>query len=582
VAGIAAGTGASFSGIAKDASLIAIQVFSVFNSSCGSEPPPCARAFTSDIISGLEQVYALRSGLRIASANLSLGGGGSTLACDSDPAKAIIDQLRAAGIATVAAAGNNGFTNALSTPACVSTAISVGSTTDGTPGFAQADQVSVFSNSSPLLTLWAPGEVITSSVPGGGFAVLAGTSMAAPHVAGAWAVMKQRNPQASVSDVQNALTDTGRPILDARNNVTKSRLDLAAALQALAPVCTYAVAPVALTFARAGGSATVSVMTSAGCPWSASSTAPFVTATCTVAGCVGGAVQVTVPPNPSTGPRSGTISIAGVIMTVTQQGFDQGDMDGDGRADLFWQNTTNGQLAIWTMNGATVTSTQMLSASVPDLAWHIAGTGDLDGDGFADIVWQHDGDGAVAAWFMRGTQVLFGRSLSIPQVADTNWRVRGVADFNGDGYADLVWQHQTEGWLAVWFMAGVQVIGTDYLSVNQVDPLWKIAGAADTDGDGIPEIVFQHQTQGLLASWTVSGTVVSNARFLSVNQMPDPNWQIHGVGDVDGDARADLIWQNTATGALGVWFLNGSTVTIQQNLSIQQVSDTHWQIVGSR
>jgi len=582
VAGIAAGKGAAFSGIARDASLVAIQVFSEFDSSCGWTLPPCIQAFTSDIISGLEQVYALRPGLRIASVNLSLGGGASTTACDADPTKAMIDQLRAAGIATVIASGNNGFTDALSAPACVSTAVSVGSTTDGTPGFAPADQVSPFSNSSSLLDLWAPGDVITSSVPGGGFEAFAGTSMAAPHVAGAWAVMKQRNPSASVSDIENILTGTGRLILDGRNGVTKPRIDVAAAVQALAPVCMYAAAPLALTFPRGGGSATVSVTTAAGCSWSAVSNDPFVSVECSVAGCSGGSVQVSASPNLASLPRRGTISVAGITVSVTQQGVDQGDLDGDGRADLFWQNTETGELALWTMNGATVTSTWTLSARVPDVSWHVAGTGDLDGDGFGDIVWQHDGDGVVAAWFMHGTEVLFGRVLSIPQVADADWRIRGVADFNGDGYADLIWQHQTEGWLAVWRMSGAQVIGTEYLSVNQLDPLWKIAGAGDTDGDGVPEIVFQHQTQGWLASWTVNGTTVSNTRLLSVNQMPDPNWRIHGVGDVDGDGRADLIWQNLATGALGVWLLNGSTVTLQQNLSIDQVSDRRWLIVGPR
>ena len=581
VAGIAVGKGSAFSGIAKDASLVAIQVYSAFNSGCGSVAPPCPMAFTSDIVSGLEQVYSLSTVLHIASVNLSLGGAVSVSACDSDPTKAMIDQLRAAGIATVVAAGNGGFLNALSSPGCVSTAISVGSTSDGTPGFSPADQVSAFSNSSTLLTLWAPGEVVTSSVPGGGFATFQGTSMAAPHVAGAWAVLKQRNPLASVSAVVNALVSTGRPILDVRNGVTKPRIDVAAAVGALAPACTYAVAPLALTFPRGGGSATVTVTTTGGCRWATPSGASFASVACPVADCSAGTLQVSVLPNPSTAPRTGTITVAGSTVTIVEQGIETGDVDGDGRADIVWQNTSTGDMAMWSMNGHVVTSTRMLGA-VSDPAWHIAGAGDLDGDGYADLVWQHDGDGAVAAWFMRGTQVISARSLSIPQVADADWRIRGVADFNGDGFADLIWQHQTQGWLAVWLMSGAQVIGTQYLSVNHLDPVWKIVGAGDTDGDGIPEIIFQHQTQGWLASWTVNGTTVSNARLLSVNRMPDLNWQIHGVGDVDGDGRADLIWQHTVSGAVGVWLLDGSAVTFQHNLSIPQVSDTRWQIVGPR
>lgn len=237
VAGIVAGKGASFSGVAKDAKLIAIQVFTRFDSTtyCGSSSP-CALSFTSDQIKALERVYALRSTYAIASVNMSLGGGSYTTYCDTDSRKTIIDQLRAAGIATVIASGNNGFTSSISAPACISSAVSVGSTGDGSGG-ATADVVSTFSNSASILTLLAPGQWIYSSVPGGGYANFAGTSMATPHVAGAWAVLKSKNPSVSLTQVQNALTSTGLPILDTRNNITKPRIRLVQALGAIpAPV----------------------------------------------------------------------------------------------------------------------------------------------------------------------------------------------------------------------------------------------------------------------------------------------------------------------------------------------------------
>jgi len=57
-----------------------------------------------------------------------------------------------------------------------------------------------------------------------------GTSMAAPHVAGAWALYKQKFPQASVTTALRAFEQTGTPVLDPRNGTTKPRINIAQAL----------------------------------------------------------------------------------------------------------------------------------------------------------------------------------------------------------------------------------------------------------------------------------------------------------------------------------------------------------------
>jgi subtilisin family serine protease len=98
----------------------------------------------------------------------------------------------------------------MAVPACISSAISVAATTD-------SDQVASFSNVADFLDLLAPGSSITSSVPGGGLASWNGTSMAAPHVAGAWAVLKQKAPEMDVSSILEALRDTGAQLDDERS-----------------------------------------------------------------------------------------------------------------------------------------------------------------------------------------------------------------------------------------------------------------------------------------------------------------------------------------------------------------------------
>ncbi|HEX2620567.1 MAG TPA: S8 family serine peptidase [Phototrophicaceae bacterium] len=210
VAGIAAGSGSEFSGVAKGADLIAIQVFSKITteSVCTylDRDTPCITAFDSDIIGGLDRVYALHTSFDIASVNLSLGGGqySSQSYCDADNAatKSAIDTLRSAAIAVVISAGNSGYNGSLSAPACISSAISVGAVDD-------FDIMPGFSNEATFLDLIAPGVGILSSLPGDTFAELTGTSMSAPHVAGAWAILKQFVPGASVGKVEKALRKTG-------------------------------------------------------------------------------------------------------------------------------------------------------------------------------------------------------------------------------------------------------------------------------------------------------------------------------------------------------------------------------------
>ena len=235
VAGIAAGSngvlnGTAFSGVAKGAQIIAVQVYSLFTpTDCGGSSQ-CIMAWTSDIIAGLEYVYGLSGQYAISSANLSLGGGLSSSNCDDDPTKPIIDNLRAAGIATVIAAGNDGSVAGLSAPGCISSAVSVGSTT-------KSDVVSSFSNAASFMSLWAPGSSITSSYPGGQYMAASGTSMATPHVTGAFAVLRQAAPNATVSDILTALQQTGLPIADTRSGgtVTAPRIQIFQALQALSP-----------------------------------------------------------------------------------------------------------------------------------------------------------------------------------------------------------------------------------------------------------------------------------------------------------------------------------------------------------
>jgi hypothetical protein len=244
-----------------------------------------------------------------------------------------------------------------------------------------------------------------------------------------------------------------------------------------------------------------------------------------------------------------------------------GDFDGDRKTDILWQHT-DGTLAIWFMDGTTVTPESAGFAVVPS-AWQIKDVADFDGDSKADILWQHT-DGTLAIWFMNGSTIL-PTSTGIA-VVPSAWQIKGIADFDGDSRADILWQH-TDGTLAIWFMNGSTILPTS-TGIAVVPSAWQIKNVGDFDGDSKADILWQN-TDGTLAIWFMNGTTVLPAST-GIAVVPSA-WQIKGIGDFDGDTKADILWQNT-DGTVAIWFMDGTTVLPAS--ACVAVVPSAWQIIN--
>lgn len=109
---------------------------------------------------------------------------------------------------------------------------------------------------------------------------------------------------------------------------------------------------------------------------------------------------------------------------------------------------------------------------------------------------------------------------------------------------------------------------------RSADTAWRIAAAADVNGDGHADLIWRNTTTGSNVVWYLSGPSASILSQAALQPVPDLAWQIAVAADVNGDGHPDLIWRNSSTGADVVWFLSGTTLLSQA--SLQSVPDTSW------
>jgi hypothetical protein len=229
VASIAVGNDGTNFGVARGAKLVALDVFSADNdpADCSPDPVPCEITDSLAVLDALDYVNAHSSDYNIASVNISVGGSLFSGYCDDDPRKVAIDALHAKGIAVAIAAGNEGATDKVDKPGCISTAETVGASDDATA-------VPSFSNFSTMVDFMAPGvNVLAANSSGTGLVAKSGTSIAAPHVAGAWAIMRQAFPTGSFDLIETSLKQTGVPISRAGVSYTIPKIQVSAAISQL-------------------------------------------------------------------------------------------------------------------------------------------------------------------------------------------------------------------------------------------------------------------------------------------------------------------------------------------------------------
>ncbi|MDB5738993.1 MAG: outer rane adhesin like protein [Alphaproteobacteria bacterium] len=227
--------------------------------------------------------------------------------------------------------------------------------------------------------------------------------------------------------------------------------------------------------------------------------------------------------------------------------------DTDRKAGVLLQDTATGNLKIITDLTGAQTQTS-LSIQPGAVAWKAVAIGDFNGDAASDVLLQNQTTGAAEILFLNtnagdaiGTVAGPAVSLATP---GSGWKAISSGDFNGDGKSDILWQNTSTKAVKVYEMDGSAVINAP---ATQAAAGLTAIGTGDFNGDGNSDILFQNAA-GQAVVWFMYGDLHTGTKTVS---KPAGTWTVSGAQDVDGNGFSDIIWNNAATDATATTTFGG-------------------------
>ncbi len=275
------------------------------------------------------------------------------------------------------------------------------------------------------------------------------------------------------------------------------------------------------------------------------------------------------------------VSVTAYDSSGNESGFSN---EVSGRANqngqIIWRNTSTGKNVAWYMKGAKWTGGWTYLSTVSDPNWSIVGVADFTSDGKPDLLWRNASTGRTTIWYMND-EWTSGYADILPTISDPDWTIAGVADFNSDGKPDILWRNSSTGQATVWYMNGATWTGGyDDLHPLVSDPNWAIVGVTDFNGDSKPDILWRNSSTGQKLVWYLNGATRIGQSAEVLPAVSDLNWKIVSVRDFNSDGKPDILWRNSSTGQATVWYMNGATWTGEYEDLLPTISDPSWTIVG--
>jgi hypothetical protein len=209
--------------------------------------------------------------------------------------------------------------------------------------------------------------------------------------------------------------------------------------------------------------------------------------------------------------------------------------------------------------------------------WRAEAVGDLNRDGINDVIYRNTTNGEQTAFIVflgEGGRIIGQDFVKFNNTAlsiadNANWQIKGLSDMNGDGALDIIWHNAEQDSTAIWYLPGTT--STNLLSAAFVTrpggadakfnaPGTRLVGVGDFDGDGKAEFLYRNNATDRTTLWKLNGSEVAQEQVLLATGQA--GWEIKLVADFNNDGRADIAWQNTRLDTSATWLTAPATTAV--------------------
>ncbi len=278
----------------------------------------------------------------------------------------------------------------------------------------------------------------------------------------------------------------------------------------------------------------------------------------------------------------------------------KGNFNRDKHADLVFRNTTSNRHVLWMMDGVTRTLGTFVVPDPPSADWRAVLSDDFESaaapgtgpDGVTDLVFQNQVTRAIEFWLMDGAnRVGSPRPLTGAAALVLPWELAASGDFDKDGKPDLVWRNTSTQKLLVWLMNGTQKAGELVPTPDQAaDSNWSVVAALDYNHDGHRDLLWYNSTTGKIVLWFLDANLVRIVgQFTNPPNAGDSNWKVVAGGDYSASTQSycctpDVVWRNDTSGKLVVWHMDtaGNRLLGQFTVPDAPSNPTQWLVAGPK